>query len=91
MLHFIGLKPGVDSFEKYFIDGGFPEYIKQGNTRIMQELFNDIITRDIIVRYSIRNSKTIKELAQYLLSNVGKNFSYNNLQKDFKLGSVNTV
>ncbi len=91
MLLFISKKPGVESFNEYFIYGGFPEYLKQKDTRILQELFKDIITRDIIVRHGIRNSKTIKELALYLLSNVGKEYSYTNLKKDFQLGSVNTV
>ena len=84
-------KTDIESFKEYFTIGGFPEYIKQKNTRILQELFNDIITRDIIVRHNIRNSKTLKELALYLLSNVGKEFSYTNLKNDFQLGSVNTV
>lgn len=91
MLLFTNKKAGVESFKEYFTYGGFPEYLKQKNTRILQELFNDIITRDIIVRHGIRNSKTVKELALYLLSNVGKEYSYTNLKKDFQLGSVNTV
>jgi len=82
---------GVESFTEYFTYGGFPEYLKQKNPRILQELLNDIITRDIIVRHGIRNPKTIKELALYLLSNVGKDYSYTNLKKDFEFGSVNTV
>lgn len=91
MLLFTNKKAGVDSFKEYFTFGGLPEYLKQKNTRILQELFNDIITRDIIVRHGIRNAKTVKELALYLLSNVGKEYSYTNLKKDFQLGSVNTV
>ena len=91
MLLFTNKKAGVESFKEYFTYGGFPEYLKQKNTKILQELFNDIITRDIIVRHGIRNSKTVKDLALYLLSNVGKEYSYTNLKKDFQLGSVNTV
>lgn len=91
MLLLANKKTGIESFKEYFTYGGFPEYLKQKNTRILQELFNDIITRDIIVRHGIRNSKIVRELALYLLSNVGKEYSYTNLKKDFQLGSVNTV
>ncbi|MEW6509179.1 MAG: ATP-binding protein [Bacteroidota bacterium] len=91
MLLFTNNKVGVESFKEYFANGGFPEYLKQKNTRILQELFNDIITRDIIVRHGIRNYRAVRELALYLLSNVGKEYSYTNLKKDFQLGSVNTV
>lgn len=91
MLLFRNKKAGNDSFEEYFTYGGFPEYLEQKNTKILQELFNDIITRDIIVRHGIRNPKTVKEIALYLLSNVGKEYSFTNLKNDFQLGSVNTV
>ena len=57
----------------------------------MQELLNDIITRDIAVRHHIRSLKTIKEMALYLLTNIGKGFSYHALKKIFNLGSTNSA
>jgi len=84
-------KPSIESFQKYFTKGGFPEYIKLERATILQELLNDIITRDIVVRHKLRSTKTIKEMALYLITNVGKEFSYNNLKKTFELGSVNTA
>jgi predicted AAA+ superfamily ATPase len=79
------------SFEDFVNRGGFPEYLKINNEQILQELFNDIIIRDITLRYNLRNPKLVKELALYLLSNVGKEFSYQGLKKLFNLGSVNTI
>ncbi len=90
-LKLINKKPDIKSFEKYFVKGGFPEYLKVGKAEILQELLNDIISRDIVARHKIRNIKTIKEMALYLLTNVGKEFSYNNLKKMFNLGSTNSV
>jgi len=84
-------KPSLGSFEEYFAKGGFPEYLKVKRAEILQELLNDIITRDIAVRYKIRNLKTIKEMALYLLTNIGKEFSYNALKKIFNLGSTNSA
>lgn len=91
MLVFTGLKPCLDSFEEYLLKGGFPEYLKYGKAEILQELLNDILARDIIVRHKLRSSKIIKEMAIYLLTNVGKEFSYNELKRIFNLGSVNSV
>lgn len=85
------VKPSLQSFEKYLQTGGMPEYLKLLNDMILQELFNDIIARDITVRYNLRNPKLVKELALYLLSNVGKEFSFQKLRKMYDLGSVNTV
>ena len=84
-------KPNINSFQHYFIKGGFPEYLKFDNAQILQELLNDILIRDIAVRYNIRSIKTLKEMALYLITNVGKEFSFNFLKKTFDLGSTNTV
>jgi len=84
-------KMSYTSFEDFVNRGGFPEYLKINNEQILQELFNDIIIRDITLRYNLRNPKLVKELALYLLSNVGKEFSYQGLKKLFNLGSVNTI
>jgi len=84
-------KAALSTLEEYILKGGFPEFLKSGNELILQELFNDIITRDIIVRHGLRNDKIVKDLALYLLSNIGKEFTYNSLKKIYNLGSVNTI
>ena len=82
---------GITSFQDYFIKGGFPQYLKVGSSEVLQELFNDILIRDISIRYKIRNLRALREMALYLITNVGKEFSYNSLKKTFKLGSVNSA
>ncbi len=84
-------KFNIKSFERYLIDGGFPEYLKLKRPDILQELLKDVIARDITTRYKIRNQKILNDLAVYLLTNIGKQFTYNSLKKSFKLGSVNSV
>jgi len=84
-------KASEKTFEDYLKYGGFPEFLHQKNENILQELVNDILARDIVARYNLRNTKMVKEIALYLLSNVGKEFSYRNLRKMYNLGSVNTV
>ena len=58
-------------FEEYLKKGVFPEYLKFSRSVILQKLFNDIIMRDIVVHYKLRSPKVIKELALYLISNIG--------------------
>lgn len=91
MLRLSSEKPSLHTFKKYLQLGGFPEYIQSNKITILQELLNDIIARDIIVRHGLKETKTIKELAIYLLTNAGKEFSYNKLAKYFQRGSVNTI
>jgi hypothetical protein len=90
-LKFTSQKSGEVSFKEYLVAGGFPEFLKYKNEEILQELLNNIIYRDIIVRHHLKESKTIKDLAVYLLSNIGKEYSYNNLKKLFEVGSINTI
>ena len=90
-LTFTSQQAGPTTFNEYLQKGGFPEYLKFGQSQILQELFNDIIMRDIVVRHKLRSPKSIKELALFLISNVGVEFSYNSLAKAFNLGSTNTA
>ncbi len=90
-LNFASKKEGADSFGEYLLKGGFPEYLKYGRSDILQELFNDIVMRDIVVRHKLRSPKAIKEMALFLISNVGVEFSYNSLAKAFRLGSTNSA
>ncbi len=90
-LSFHHQSPGVDSFDKYLQKGGFPEYLQTGRADSLQELLQNILARDIAVRHQIRNVKALKEMAVFLLSNIGKDFSYNSLAKTFSLGSANTA
>ena len=78
-------------FSEYLTCGGFPEYLLQGDPQILQELFRDIITKDIVLRHNVREAHAIRELAGYLVSNVTSLISYNSLCKHYDLGSPHTI
>ncbi len=84
-------KPSKNSFAKYFENGGFPEYLEKKQNYVLQELLKDVIMRDVAIRFGIRNSRLLKKLAIYLISNVGKEFSYNSLKKMFSVASVQSI
>lgn len=90
-LCFKKLKPSKASFEKYMEKGGFPEFLKKEDPTIHHELLNDVVARDIAVRFGLRNIAVLKKLATFLLSQVGKSFSYNSLKKTFQIKSVQSV
>lgn len=75
----------------YLEIGGFPEYVKQGVPEILNQVFEDILIRDIAVRYGLRDVKTLQRMASYLLSNVAKLITGNRLKILFEIGSTNTV
>jgi predicted AAA+ superfamily ATPase len=79
------------SLLNYLETGGFPEYVKHGISEILNQLFEDILIRDIAVRYGVRDVKTLQRLAFYLLSNVAKLITGNRLKTLFEIGSTSTV
>ncbi|MBI2134114.1 ATP-binding protein [Candidatus Woesearchaeota archaeon] len=83
--------PSINSFQAHLHMGGFPEYIKKGDPEILHELFYDIVAKDIAVRFGIKNISTLKKMLVYLISNVGKEFSYNSIKKTFFVKSVQSV
>lgn len=90
-LSFKKIKAEAATFQHYLLEGGFPDYLKTANKEVLQQLFKDIVYRDIIVRHSVRNDKVLMSIALYLISNAGKEFSFTNIKKTFSVGSVNTV
>jgi predicted AAA+ superfamily ATPase len=81
----------ASSFSRYLADGGFPDYLKTKQKEYLQQLFKDIIYRDIIVRYGIRNANSMIEIALFLISNTAKEYSLNSIKKAFGVGSANSV
>lgn len=75
----------------YLNIGGFPLVVKEKDTEIAHSLFQDILYRDIVVRYKLSNVEEIKQMALYLASNIGKLFSYATLQSVSGLKSLSSV
>ncbi|MCL6002421.1 MAG: ATP-binding protein [Candidatus Thermoplasmatota archaeon] len=78
------------SLEDYMEKGGFPEVAKYG-TKFLMEIYRDIIENDIINQNKIRKSESIRNLAKYLISNAGKEITYNSLKSVIDLQNVHTV
>jgi uncharacterized protein len=90
-LEFKKAEASAKTFSDYLEHGGFPEYLKYGSVETLQSLFKDIIYRDIAVRYGVRNVKALMDIALFLISNAGKEYTLNRLKNAFHLGSANTV
>lgn len=81
--------------KKYFNDfleiGGMPEYLEHKNHLVLQNVYENILYKDVIVRYEVKEVKAIRELALDLMSNIGAPLSYTKIKNCLNLGSVNTV
>lgn len=90
-LRFYKQKASIKSYETYLFDGGFPEFLENKDDEYLNEILSSVVMRDIAVRYGIKNSSLLRKLAIYLVTHVGKEFSYNSLKKMFEIGSVRSV
>lgn len=78
-------------FEEYLFKGGMPEFIKFNEKEILTRIYEDIINKDIIVRYNVKNIIQLRELYQYLITNLANKFNYNNLNKILGIKSPHTT
>jgi len=83
--------PSIKSFDEYLDKGGFPEYLKGEDPSINNELLSDVVMKDVAVRFGIKNTSMLNKIAVYLISNVGKEFSYNSIKKMLEIKSVQSV
>ena len=57
----------------------------------MRRTYEDILFRDIVVRYGIRDVKMFRQMARYLFSNISKDASYHSLKNALGIKSAMSV
>lgn len=90
-LRFKHLPRDADSLQSYLYSGGMPEYLHSNNPLVLGNLLDDILVRDIAVRHAVRDVASLKQLAIYLLSNVGTLASANRFTGLFGIKSSTTI
>ena len=77
----------LPSLAEYLAFGGFPEVVlefaEDKKRMLLQQYFTDIIHKDIIDRYALRNIRQLTALASSLVSAAGGKVSMNKLAKVF--------
>jgi len=66
-------------FEEYMQDGGMPEYVLTGDVSYLQNLIENIISKDIIAHYNIRNAQVVKDFYKLLMERSGKLLTFNKI------------
>lgn len=90
-LTYFNLQAGPESFYSYISKGGFPGFLNLGKEEMLSTLVSDILVRDIFTRYNLRNQGVYRMIVQFLLSNTGKEVSFNRLKNTFEVGSASSV
>ena len=75
----------------YLHYGGFPEIVKSKDFEELNQIYQDIIIKDLLVRFKIRDQKDFRELSLFLLSNISKKISFNNLKNLLNFSNTSKV
>ncbi len=78
---------------EYATKGGYPEPLVKNinHNEYLSTLFDSVLFKDIVKRYKIRKPSAIEDLAQFLLSNVGSEYSFQRLAELTKSKSAHTA
>jgi predicted AAA+ superfamily ATPase len=88
---FKSIEASVDSFSTYLQEGGLPAFLKTQDVDVLSALVDDIIHRDIAVRYNIRDAKSLKHLIVFLASNISNLISATKLKQYLNVKSTATI
>ncbi len=75
----------LKNFDEYLLIGGFPEIVKTGNLSLLKQYYFDIIQKDIVMRYDVRQKDTLEKMGIFLITNSAKTVSIESLKKTFSL------
>jgi predicted AAA+ superfamily ATPase len=76
-----------NELENYLKDGGFPEALSIGK-RVVPSIYNDIITKDVINKYRIREVAKFKEFANSIVKYYSTEISVRKLANLMKLSTT---
>lgn len=79
------------TFDQYLTEGGFPEWYKSGNAETLQNIYDNILYRDVIIRYKVQEIKILRLISNFLMTNIAKVFSYESIAKMVQVRSTTTV
>ena len=90
-LLYVNGSANTQSLQDYLKIGGFPEAVQSSDAEYLRTLLRDIVVRDIAVRRNIKNDTMLLRLALNLISNIGKEISFNNITNTLSIKSVRST
>lgn len=83
----------INLFDRFMHQGGFPELVLQEDElkdKVLQDYFNVMVLRDLIERYHISNSSTLKYFCKRVVGASGGEFSVNKIYNELKSQGYHT-
>lgn len=81
----------IKHFKEYLIYGGMPEYMIHREPLLIHNYFKDIIEKDVVIRYGIKNKKNLFQVANFLNTNIKSINSLENIKDFIGIKNLTTV
>jgi len=83
----------LNYLDEYLKNGSFPEIVtKNIDPKVyLETLFDSILLKDIVKRYSVKLTQKLYDLSSYMIANFSSEFSFTSLKKNLDFNSTNTV
>lgn len=78
-------------FFEYLEIGGFPEVVKNNFRPLLEEYLRNIIYRDIVLRRHIKYETSLREIVQFISSNIGAPLSLKKISTMTEIKNLMTV
>ena len=75
-------------FEEYLEKGGMPEYLKHNDIEILTMIYEDIVMKDVAIRFHIDNITMLRDVYHYLINTFSNKFSYNSIKNRSKIKAI---
>lgn len=80
----------LKNFKEFINKGGMPEPVIFSNMSLIKSIINDIIQKDIIIRYNIRKPADLKSVITFFTSNISNLITVRSITDNFGI-SPNTI
>jgi len=78
-------------FDEYLLGGGFPEYLQLRDSEYLRQVYEDVLYKDLLTRFKIREIQSFRQLALFLFSNFTREINYNTLKNTLGFKSSTSV
>lgn len=81
----------IKEFDNYLKFGGFPDFIKYRNKEFLERIYEDVVYKDIITRFGIKEVVSFRKVSSFVFSNFTKKINYNTIAKSLDIKSSISV
>ena len=81
----------IKAFDNYLVSGGFPDFIKYKDEEFLKRTYEDIIYKDIITRFGVKEVVAFRKVSSFVFSNFTKRISYKKIAENLEIKSPISV